>query len=68
MKVCECPEFHCQFPETFNWQCLDSPKLSRLADELATQIESELEQPAGNRINVSGLRFALRRIAEIADL
>lgn len=68
MKTILCPQFNPACPEDFNWDILDSPKLSVLASDLARQCKAELDQPVGNRVNVPGLRFALLRIAGLADL
>lgn len=61
-------EYQPQFPERFNWDHLESRWLSKIAEELATQIAHELKQPGHNRVNVPGLRFALGRIAGMADV
>lgn len=62
-SLCYSPKFNNSFPERFEWERLDSISLSDLACELAGQVQVELGQPIGNRVNVPGLRFALLRIA-----
>ena len=69
MKACEDPSYDGQFPEDYNWNLLDSIKLSQTAVEFARQIKAERSiQPVENRINTPGLRSALRRISTLADV
>ena len=68
MKVYEHPSYDGQFPENFDWLSIDSHKLSILAVDLSKFIKIQLEQPPGNRVHVAGLRFALARIAGMAEV
>lgn len=68
MKVKDCPEFNPEFPEKFNWNCLDSPTLSRLAVHFASRINGESLLIPSQRHSTSGLREALRAIANEALL
>ncbi len=68
MRACEHPDYNGQFPETFNWNLIDSVRLASLAIDLSKLIKLELAMPPGNRVNVAGLRFALARIAGMSEI
>lgn len=54
-----------QFPEDENWNQVDSPKLQRLADELALAIREDLR--SRTRLLTPGLRLALQYLAEVEE-
>lgn len=60
------PSYDAQFPETFNWQLIDSPKLAALAEQIVRAIKYDLETET--RQKVSGLRYALNEIAKLSQL
>lgn len=66
MKVCEDNNYNVDFPETYNWNRLDSIKISKIALDMQGWIRHGLETQA--RTQVSGLRKALNIIAEKAEL
>lgn len=68
MKTKNHPNFDPEFPETFNWAILDSPKLATLAVKLAAQIGSDSLFPPSQRHLTPGLRFALNQIAENSEI
>jgi hypothetical protein len=66
MKVKDCSDYNTEFPETFTWSWLDSPKLCNIANNIRNHIDHDLR--TANRNNVPGLRLALNIIAEEADI
>lgn len=60
-------EFNPEFPERFNWEGIDSPKLAEIAVELASRVVGESLLIPSQRIRTPGLRVALNAIAEIAQ-
>jgi hypothetical protein len=67
--VSESSSWNPQFPETFNWGMIDSPKLSSLADAIVAHIAHEIRQhETCDRILTPGLRTALVIMADIASL
>ena len=67
MKVRNHMGFSSQFPENFNWNLTDSISLGLLAVQLAARVQYELKE-TNDRLNVPGLRFALNKIAEQAEI
>ena len=66
MRVIDCSNFNSEFPESYNWELIDSPRLILVARELVSYIAAT--PPTGDRGNVPGLRAALRAIAWHADI
>lgn len=54
-------EEYINFPESFNWNLLDSPKTERVANAIVTAIQEDFK--TDDHIFVCGLREALRLIA-----
>ena len=61
-------EFSSEFPERFEWERIDSPKLAEIAVELARRVVGESLLIPSQRIRTPGLRVALNAIAEIAQI
>lgn len=64
MSVKQHNSFDPEFPELFNWELLESTKLTPVATAIARQIIEESSLPPEQRIRISGLRYALNIIAE----
>lgn len=68
MKLKNSIKFNSEFPEQFNWESLDSISLSDLGIKFADRIKSESILIPAQRHCTCGLRLALNKIAEIAEI
>ena len=65
MKAKDHNHYNPEFPETFTWGWLDSPKLCDITSVIAAHIEHDLRR---DRNYVPGLRAALNIIADVAEI
>lgn len=68
MSVKQHNNFNPEFPEQFNWELLDSFKLTPIATAIAAKIKEELSLLPEQRICMAGLRYALNVIAEKGNI
>jgi hypothetical protein len=68
VKVVTDRQYDYEFPERYNWEMLDSHKLRPVAVALVQEIKFQFSMPPEARHLISGLRYALRTIAELADV
>ena len=68
MKVYQDSKFNAKFPESYDWNMLDSIKVSKIALDIKGWLQHDLKNEAGTRLQVPGLRKALNIIAEKAEL
>lgn len=66
MKAEESPDYNHDFPETFNWNLLESRHLTKVAREIKRAIEDDLTTEW--RYYTGGLRIALNIIAKHAEI
>jgi len=66
MKVEYDAKYDKNFPETFDWELVDSPKIEQIACDIKKSIMFDLA--SRNRVYAGGLRQALNIIAQHADL
>jgi hypothetical protein len=59
-------KYNREFPENYNWDLLDSNKLSDIANKISLSIVYDLETT--DRIYAPGLRLALNHIADYSGL
>lgn len=67
MKVIEHKNFNSEFPESFNWETVDSIKISAAAIEIKSEIDFSFKNNDA-RIFVPGLRRALNILAKQAGI
>ena len=66
MKVYQDSSYSAEFPETYDWNMVDSIKISKIAIDIKGWIQHCLKTET--RSQVPGLRKALNIIAEKAEL
>jgi len=64
MIVAHEKDFNKEFPETWNWELIESWRLTPIVREIISEIKWELTKPHEQRNGISGLRHALRIMAE----
>lgn len=58
--------YNANYPERYNWDLLDSHKLSKIAEEISAKIDEDLKTEDRNL--VPGLRTALNIIADCEEV
>lgn len=68
MKCADHPTFEAEFPETFNWNLVDSHKIEPICMSIVRLINEDLKRPIEDRTLVLGLRQALIEVSVRTDV